>query len=953
LRAALKGLSIDAAKQAARAASLQQMPLTGTIDGTAEASWVGSVQKMQARSDISVRGSILSASGSKKAAKAAPLSGAIHARYDGARNIITLQQTMLRIPSTTILADGMIGDHSNLKVQAHTTDLHDLVLLASSLRSPSAGSSSTAISKPIDAHGAAALNALVQGSMKQTQISAQLLAQNLQVQGSAWRTLQANAQASPSGITIQNGLLINARQGQVTFSASLGLQNWSYAPSNPIAINASVKQMPVAELQTLANVSYPVVGILSANVSLRGSQLNPVGNGTVEVLRAKVYGQPFQNLAAQFQATGDRVKSSLNAKTAAGSADGNLLYYPKTRAYQLQFNAPGIVLQQLEPVKDRNMPVAGTLTAKATGSGTLDDPQLAATLEIPQLQLRQTAVTGVKAQLNVANHRADFALGSDLQHATLRAKATVDLTGNYDTVATLDTSRIPLEPLLAAYISNLPNDAHAEIELHASLQGPLKDKSRMKGQLVIPTFSAAYQQLRIANAGPTRVDYANSVLVLQPGELKGTDTSLRFQGRVPLQNTAAMTLAAQGSINLKLLRIFSPDLQSSGIVALNLGTSGVVAGRPQVQGQIRLQKVSIVTPEAPVGLENMDGVLTLANGQIHIDQLTGQSGGGQISVGGAITYQPQLQFNVALDAKSVRILYSGIRTVLEGNVAFTGTPKAAALNGRMLVDSLSFTPDFDLATFVTQSGTPSLPSANPTFADNIKLNVGVQSSSDLSAVSSELSVEGTANLRIIGTAANPVIVGRTDLTSGDIFFLKQRYHLERGIINFINPTQIEPELNVLITTTIQQYNISLTIVGPVEKLRTSYVSDPPLPPVDIINLIARGQTTEQSAPGNFDANQVIAGELASQVSSRVAKLAGISSLTIDPLLGGNNGNPSARIALQQRVTRSFIFTFSTDVTNPQGEVIQGEYQLNKRWSMTATRDQYGGFAFDGKFHTTF
>ena len=349
----------------------------------------------------------------------------------------------------------------------------------------------------------------------------------------------------------------------------------------------------------------------------------------------------------------------------------------------------------------------------------------------------------------------------------------------------------------------------------------------------------------------------------------------------------------------------------------------------------------------------MDGVLTLANGQIHIDQLTGQSGGGQISVGGAITYQPQLQFNVALDAKSVRILYSGIRTVLEGNVAFTGTPKAAALNGRMLVDSLSFTPDFDLATFVTQSGTPSLPSANPTFADNIKLNVGVQSSSDLSAVSSELSVEGTANLRIIGTAANPEIVGRTDLTSGDIFFLKQRYHLERGIINFINPTQIEPELNVLITTTIQQYNISLTIVGPVEKLRTSYVSDPPLPPVDIINLIARGQTTEQSAPGNFDANQVIAGELASQVSSRVAKLAGISSLTIDPLLGGNNGNPSARIALQQRVTRSFIFTFSTDVTNPQGEVIQGEYQLNKRWSMTATRDQYGGFAFDGKFHTTF
>src|SRR5262249_38443985 len=103
----------------------------------------------------------------------------------------------------------------------------------------------------------------------------------------------------------------------------------------------------------------------------------------------------------------------------------------------------------------------------------------------------------------------------------------------------------------------------------------------------------------------------------------------------------------------------------------------------------------------------------------------------------------------------------------------------------------------------------------------------------------------------------------------------------------------------------------------------------------------------------FDANQVIASELAGQVSSRVGKFAGISSLTIDPTLGSNNQDPSARIALQQRVTRNFVFTFSTDVTDPQAEIVQVEYQLNKRWSVSASRDQYGGFAVDGRFHTTF
>ena len=83
------------------------------------------------------------------------------------------------------------------------------------------------------------------------------------------------------------------------------------------------------------------------------------------------------------------------------------------------------------------------------------------------------------------------------------------------------------------------------------------------------------------------------------------------------------------------------------------------------------------------------------------------------------------------------------------------------------------------------------------------------------------------------------------------------------------------------------------------------------------------------------------------------KLGGISSLQIDPTLGGNNRNPSARVAIQQRVTKNLLFTFSTDVSEPGSETVQGEYQLNKRWSVSAQRDQLGGVSVDGKYHTRF
>jgi hypothetical protein len=431
----------------------------------------------------------------------------------------------------------------------------------------------------------------------------------------------------------------------------------------------------------------------------------------------------------------------------------------------------------------------------------------------------------------------------------------------------------------------------------------------------------------------------------------GIGTSVKFHGQVPLRSGAPMTLAAQGNVDVRLLRLLSPDLRTSGIVALDVRGAGNVT-HPTVEGTIRLQKVNLATVSAPIGLEQVDGALTIANDRLQINQLNGQLGGGQIAAGGFVALRPQLEISLAVNAKSIRLRYpEGMRAILDSNLTFSAT-EAATLDGRVLVDSLSFTQDFDLANFIGQYSGSSVPSAGNSLADKIKMNVAIQSAEQLAATSSEVSIEGSANLRLIGTAGNPVIVGRADLTSGEIFFMKKRYQLERGV-NFTDPNRTNPVLNMLITTVVKQYNISLTVIGPIDNLRTSYVSDPPLPPVDIINLIARGQTTEEATPSNLGANSVLAQGLASQVSGQVEKLAGLSSLQIDPLLGGNNTNPSARVAIQQRVTKSFQFTFSTDLTSAQNEVVQGEYQLNKRWSMSVTRDESGGFAKMGNFTPIF
>jgi translocation and assembly module TamB len=940
VRAELKRISLQSLKRSLKTDSLHKLPVTGVIAGTAQASWVGSIDRLKAKSNVTIRGAIQNQAGGRDV----PLQVNLRASYEGTDQRITLSQTSIKTKATTIIADGQVGNVSRLTIRAQTSDLQEISRLADAFQSSG---------KPFDISGSATLDGVVHGSLEHPSLNAQLSAQDMRVQGSSWRSLRAGLQASASQVSVQNASLVSAREGRVSANAAVGLRNWSFTPSSLIGVTASLRQMPLADLQQLARLNYPISGTLSGDLNLHGSQLNPIGKGTVQLVKAEAYDQPIQNLTLNFQGTGAAVHSTLTLATPAGSATGDLTYDPRARTYEVNFTAPRVVLQQLQAVQAKNLAMTGFVTATAHGAGTIDDPQLVASIQAPQLQFKETAINGIRADLKVANHLATFTMGSDLGDASVKAHATMKLTGDYYTEANVDTSRVSLDPLLAVYVASLPTGAQAEIELHASLKGPLKDKSRIEAHLQMPTLRASYQQLQIENASPIRLDFAKNLLTIEPSELKGTETSLRVQGQVPVHSDRAMDLTAQGQVNLKLLKILVPDVQSAGTINLDLHGTGNF-NLPGVSGQIRLQNVAVTTSEAPLGVEKLNGVLDVGNGQVRVTQLQGQSGGGQISGSGTVTYQPQVQFNVAVNAKGVRLLYpTGVRSVFDGDLALTGTRESAALNGRVLIDSLSFTPDFDLASFAAQASTPSLPSANPTFADNLKLNIGVQSSSDLSAASSTVSIEGDVNLRVVGTAANPVVLGRTDLTSGDVFFAGQRYQLERGLINFTNPGRTEPYLNVLITTTIQQYNLSLTILGPVEKLETKYTSDPPLPPVDIINLIARGQTTEQATPGTFSANQVLAQGLASQVSSRVGKLAGISSLTIDPLLGGNNQNPSARVAIQQRLTRNFIFTFSTDVTQPQSEIVQGEYQINKRWSVSGTRDQYGGFAFDGRYHTNF
>ena len=953
LNAKLHNISLAELNAMLGSSAAKNVKLTGTADATADATWHGSMQDLIAHSDATLRANVSPAQSANPVS--VPLSGIFHADYADKTKTITLTQSNLHTPSTNVDLNGTVSNNSAMQIHVQANDLRELESIAQAFQTPEPGKPA----QPLNLSGTATFNGTLRGSTANPTLAGQLVGANLTVKGSRWRSLRTNVQLNQAQASLQNGSLVPVGQGQIDFSGSASLRKWSYTPDNPITVALKISNLQLAELSRLANPQNPITGLLNANVNLHGTQKNPIGQGHLALTNAKVSGEMIQSAQAQFEGTGEVVNAKLDLRMPAGGATGNVTYYPKTEAYEAALKSTGFRLDQLQSLKARNAGLSGVLNLNATGRGTIKNPQLQATLQIPQLLMQKQTLRNVNLTTTVQNHVADFALTSDVVNTYIRAKGKIDLTGDYVADATLDTGGIPIQPLLATYMPAQASLITGQTELHASVRGPLKRKERLEAHLQIPTFNLNYNNsIQLGAAAPIRADYKNGLLTLQPSEIKGTGTDLRFQGDVPLSSNAPATLSLLGNLDLRLAKILDPTLASSGQIRFDVRSTGTLQN-PSVQGQVRIENANLQTVGAPVGLQNANGILTVSNDRVDISSFKGEVGGGIVTASGGVAYRPTLDFNLALQAKDVGFVYEDqIRSGANANLAFVGNKNASSVTGRVQIERLSFTPDFDLASFVSAASGESSPPVAGGFTDTVKLDVAVQTSSGLNLVSRTLSIQGGANLHVQGTASQPVIVGRANLNGGDLIFRGNRYVVQNGTIDFVSPVRTEPVINLEVATVINQYNINMRFQGPMEKITTVYTSDPALPPVDIINLLAFGQTTEASAanpstPGVLGAESILASGISGQVTGQVEKLAGISHLAIDPVLGGGGQNPGARVAIQQRVTSNLYVTFATDVTSTQRQEIQVQYRINPRWSVSANRDQNGGFGFDARVHKTF
>jgi translocation and assembly module TamB len=319
-----------------------------------------------------------------------------------------------------------------------------------------------------------------------------------------------------------------------------------------------------------------------------------------------------------------------------------------------------------------------------------------------------------------------------------------------------------------------------------------------------------------------------------------------------------------------------------------------------------------------------------------------------------------VRFGLRGIASNVRVrLQQGVSIVADANLRLAGTSDGSVLSGAVTVDRVTYAPRTDLGSVLTRAAPPVQGSAAPSpLLDNMKLDIQVRST-DATEVQTSLAenLQADADLRIRGLASNPGVLGRITITEGQLTFFGATYTVNTGTIAFYNPVRIDPILDLSLQTTAKGVDVVLRVTGPIDNMKLSYTSDPPLQFQEIVSLLAAG-TTPTSDP-TLLANQpsqppqtfqqmgesaLVGRAIADPVAGQLQRVFGVSQLKVDPAFTTGSQVPTAQVTLQQQIASNLTFTYVTPLNSSNTQIIRIEWAFNPQWSAVAIRDQNGIFS---------
>ncbi|MBV8819786.1 MAG: translocation/assembly module TamB domain-containing protein, partial [Acidobacteriaceae bacterium] len=721
--------------------------------------------------------------------------------------------------------------------------------------------------------GTAQINADVAANLKQvnkqselqlTNVTANIAAQNLQHEGQKLGDLTATAQTA--GTTVTYNLNSDFAGSTVRVNGSTQLQK-----DYPTTASASIANLPIERVLAVAGrKDIKAKGNLNATAEVSGTMDTPQASAQIDLAKAVIYDEPLDRVQGRLTYNNELVTiSSLQVNDGPAHIEmSGSFAHPKSDFEQgkLQFRVASnsIDLSRLHIVQQQKPGVAGTLQLTADGAGTLQKlpkgstappvlfSTLNANLSAAGLSVNKKSLGDLTLKASTTGSDLVYNLDSDIGHSQIHGQGQTHLAGDYPTTANITFNNVTysgLLPLLSTSTTTPIFDASLDGQMDVS--GPATKPDAMTGHLTVSKLDlssvsrtqpgSAAKQVRLQNQDPIVLALSKQVINVQSAHLTGHSTDINLKGDVALTDKNPLNLQLTANTNLKILQDFDKDVYSDGSINLDLAVRGPFT-QPLVNGQLRLQNASFNMIDLPNGLSNANGVIQFNGTSAVIQNLKAETGGGTVTAAGGVGFANGiLRYGLRANAANVRVRTpEGISVVLGASVNLTGNTDHSLLAGTVTVNKLGFNPHSDFGSILSKSTPPTQTATAPSGPmAGMKLDVRIRTAPDI-AVQTALAqnIQADADLTLRGTVSTPGMLGRVNVTSGNLIFFGTNYTINDGSVSFYNPVSIDPILDVDLETKVQGVDVILTVSGPVNDMKLSYRSDPPLQFQEIVALLA-------------------------------------------------------------------------------------------------------------------
>jgi translocation and assembly module TamB len=915
--------------------------------------------------------------------------GDIAVHYDAAARRIELGRSWLELPHTRVDVAGTFGERlgARLDLKLESQDAADLIPL---FDTASGGKPLAVTYKSLSFLGT------VSGALTNPQIAGHAAVEDVQYRGQQIESMAGDFTASGTNISVRNGAIVsNGIHGRA--DGSLGLTDWTPGAASPVVAHVTIANADLTKILALAgHKEIEISGNLTATAQIGGTLGGPLGEADLTLSKGYIYAQPFDSITGRAQSTGNSAQS-ITGLFISGPKRVNIsarfdhagTQFP-AGLLELNLTSNTMPLNQIALVRQRQPDIHGFGEFHTTGTLRIshdakhqiqfDLLDLTADASANGIELEGRNLGDAHFTAQTKNGFVTARFDSNAAKAVIHGEGTMELAGDYPVNGKLTFSDAGLNALAALIVKeedarNLNFDGSAQGDV--TLAGPARDPARLTATMNIARvevkplpgteLARTLPNFALTNDGPVRMALTTSSMRIESARFKAPQTDLTIDGTMAFTQRAPLDFRVRGEVNLALAGTINPDLTSSGALTLNATVRGGWR-TPDFSGSAALHNGNFHYAQFSNGLTNANGTIVFNGSRANIESFTAESGGGKVDAGGfAAIANGLLAFRIETRTHGVRVRYpEGVSSISDAALTFAGTSQRSEASGVITVHRVAINPRADAATILAATVSPVQTSAPKSgLIANVNLDIQVETAPDVEFETSVAqSIQADANLRVRGTATNPALLGRINITQGDLLFFGNKYSINQGSISFFNPARIDPILNIDLETRARGVDVILTVSGPLNKLNVNYRSDPPLQFSDIVALLATGRSPTDPSLGwgvtgpstgfqDLGASALLDAAIANPSSDRLQRFFGVSRIKIDPQLTGVTGSPEARLTVEQQVTPELLFTYISDVSSTSTQLFRVEWSFNRQWSAILIREENGYVGLDFAFKKRF